>query len=256
MSRTSYSLLGVRVDPLSLAALTAAVTDAVNSGRRCVIANHNLHSICLHRRDERLRAFYRLAHLTFIDGMSIIFAGRLLGFPMRREHRVTYVDWLDPLMATAAASGWRVMYLGGARGVAHRGAAVLRSRHPRLSIETMHGFFDPARDGEENREVLREIRTVAPELLMVGMGMPRQEHWILENLPSLPSCVVLTAGAAITYAAGVVPTPPRWAGQIGMEWLFRLVAEPRRLWKRYLLEPWSALGLLVRDLVTHPRWSR
>jgi N-acetylglucosaminyldiphosphoundecaprenol N-acetyl-beta-D-mannosaminyltransferase len=253
MSIASYSLLGVRVHPLTAAALTSAVVDCVHSGRLRIIANHNLHSLYLHRRDERFRAFYRRAYLSFIDGMSIILAGRLLGLPVRREHRVTYVDWMDPLMATAAASGWKVVYLGAGKGIAGHGAAVLRDRHPGLVMETMHGFFDPSCAGEENRRVVQRIRAFEPQVLMVGMGMPNQEHWILDNLGGLPPCVVLTAGAAIAYAAGVIPTPPRWAGRLGMEWLFRLIAEPRRLWKRYLVEPWSLLGLLVRELVARLR---
>lgn len=252
----SYRLLGVRVDAVSAEALTAAVTEGVRSaggGGPCIIANHNLHSVYLHHRDARFRAFYERADLVHVDGMSIIFAGRLLGLPLRREHRITYVDWTDPLMAAASAHGWRVMYLGADEQVGRRGAAALRSRHPGLVLETMHGFFDPSRDGEENHLVLRRIRAFDPHVLMVGMGMPRQEHWILDNLRQLPACVLLTAGAAMTYAAGAVPTPPRWAGRLGMEWMYRLLAEPRRLWKRYLWEPWSVLGLLARELVARPR---
>ena len=252
MSLASYEVLGVRVHPLSIEALTAAVVDAVRVKQLRIVANHNLHSIYLHSRDERFRAFYQHASLSFIDGMSIVLAGRLLGLPLRREHRVTYVDWLDPLMATASARGWRVLSLGAAKGTAQRGAAVLRERHPNLVLETMHGFFDASRDGEENRRVVWRIRAFQPHVLMVGMGMPRQEYWVLDNFDRLPPCVVLTTGAAMDYAAGSVPTPPRWAGRVGFEWVFRLFAEPRRLWKRYLLEPWFVLALLMRELTAAP----
>ncbi len=245
----SYRLLGVRVHALSLDALTDTVAAGVRSGERRIIANHNLHSIYLHQRDEKLRAFYRRAHVVHVDGMSIIVAARLLGLPLRREHRVTYVDWLDPLLAAAARRGWRVMYIGQQPGVAQRGAAALRCRHPGLVFEALQGFFDPSRGGDENRAVLRRIHDFEPHVLMVGMGMPRQEHWIHDNLSGLPPCVLLTAGAAIGYAAGSVPTPPRWAGAMCMEWAFRLVAAPRRLWRRYLLEPWFVLAILARELM-------
>ena len=249
----SFSLLGVKVYPISSAALTAAVVDCAQSTDLRIIAYHNLHSIYLHAHDEKFRAFYRHTHLCFIDGMSLVFAGRLLGLPVRREHRVTYVDWIDPLMAAASVRGWKVMFLGGDEAVGQRGAAALRGRHPGLVLETLHGFFNPSRDGAENRMVLRRINAFGPQLLMVGMGMPRQEHWIFDNLRRLPRCVLLTAGAAMAYPAGCVPTPPRWAGRLGLEWVFRLITEPRRLWKRYLLEPWPVLGKLVRELVAHPR---
>src|SRR5712691_3123804 len=119
---TSYRLLGVRVHALSMEALTAAVVEGVRSGQRRIIANHNLHSICLHQRDQQFRAFYARAHLVHVDGMSLILAGRLLGLPLRREHRVTYVDWIDPLLATAAAERWRVLFLGSEVQVGFRGS--------------------------------------------------------------------------------------------------------------------------------------
>lgn len=249
----SYRLLGVRVYALSMEALTAAVRESVRSARQRIIANHNLHSVYLHQRDEKFRAFFARAHLVHVDGMSLILAARLLGLPLRREHRVTYVDWIDPLLATAAAEGWRVLFLGSEAHAGSCGSAALRRRHPGLVLETLPGFFNATRDGEENRAVLRRIHAFGTQLLMVGMGMPRQEHWILDNLCDLPGCVILTAGATVDYAAGTIPTPPRWSGRLGVEWAFRLIAEPRRLWKRYLLEPWRVLPLLAAELVP-ARW--
>ena len=79
--------------------------------------------------------------------------------------------------------------------------------------------------------------------------MPLQEHWILDNLNQIEANVILTAGACFDYIAGVVPSPPRWMGQIGLEWLSRLASEPRRLWKRYLLEPWYILALVFKELL-------
>jgi N-acetylglucosaminyldiphosphoundecaprenol N-acetyl-beta-D-mannosaminyltransferase len=248
----SYRLLGVRVHGISRGALTDAVVESVCSEQRRIIANHNLHSVYLHRRDTKLRAFYERAHFVHIDGMAVVFAGRLLGLPLRREHRVTYVDWIDPLLATAASRRWRVMYVGAEEWVGLRGAAVLRRRHPGLVLETVAGYFDASPDGAENHAVLQRIHAFAPHLLMVGMGMPRQEHWILDNLHQLPRCVLLTAGAALNYVAGSIPTPPRWAGAVGLEWAFRFLAEPRRLWRRYLLEPWVVLGVLTRELIAGP----
>jgi N-acetylglucosaminyldiphosphoundecaprenol N-acetyl-beta-D-mannosaminyltransferase len=110
-------------------------------------------------------------------------------------------------------------------------------------MDASHGYFDPG--GEENERVLRAIEAFAPDVLLVGMGMPRQEHWIMDNLDRLGSTVLLPCGASIDYVAGEIPTPPRWAGRWGLEWLYRLLAEPGRLWKRYLIEPWFLGYLLV-----------
>jgi N-acetylglucosaminyldiphosphoundecaprenol N-acetyl-beta-D-mannosaminyltransferase len=241
-------LLGVTVDRLTLPALTALVGTAVARKERWVIAHHNLHSVALHRRDPEVRALYARARFVHADGMSLVAVARWLGLPLGREHRVTYADWTGPLMAEAAARGWRVFHLGGRPGVAARGAAVLRRRHPGLRIATAHGWFDAAPGSRDSERRLARIAAFRPDVLMVGMGMPRQERWILHHLERLPAAAVLPCGACMDYVAGAVPTPPRWAGRLGAEWLFRLAVEPRRLWRRYLLEPWGLLPLLAAEL--------
>jgi N-acetylglucosaminyldiphosphoundecaprenol N-acetyl-beta-D-mannosaminyltransferase len=174
--------------------------------------------------------------------MSMVVLGRVAGIDIERSVRVTYIDWLPMIMERATARKWRVFYLGSRPGVAQRGVAILREKNVGLEMVSRHGFFDP--NGAGNDQVLSEIRAFSPDILLVGMGMPRQEHWILDNLDRLGPMAVLPCGASIDYVAGEIPTPPRWTGRIGVEWLYRLVVEPSRLWKRYLLEPWSIVFLM------------
>lgn len=211
-----------------------------------MIANHNLHSIYLARRDPQMRAYYAAARAAHIDGMALVVWGRLLGYPLRREQRVTYIDWIRPLMAAAARHDWRVFHVGGRPGVGERAAETLRREVPGLQLRTHHGYFDPQVD--EIERLLSEIADERPNLLLVGMGMPRQERWVVENLGRLQANVILTCGACFDYLAGVVPTPPRWVAGLGLEWLYRLLSEPRRLWRRYLLEPWALLPAMIEDL--------
>jgi N-acetylglucosaminyldiphosphoundecaprenol N-acetyl-beta-D-mannosaminyltransferase len=242
------SLFGVEVDQITLPELHAVIAHWIEGGHRGIIANHNLHSVYLYHRDERMRAFYATAEVIFIDGMPLVYWGRFLGKGLDRVHRITYVDWIRPLLAYASSQGWRVFYLGGKPGVAEKAARILRQEFPTLILATHHGYFDMY--GEENKRVLEVINAFKPHLLLVGMGMPRQEHWVLENHERVFANVILTAGACFDYIAGAIPTPPRWAGQLGLEWLFRLLAEPRRLWRRYLVEPWTLLPCLWRDVLT------
>ncbi len=125
-----------------------------------------------------------------------------------------------------------------------------------MQIATAHGYFDVRSDSQENRAVLEMINAYQPHVLMMGMGMPRQEHWVLDNLEHISANAILTAGAAIDYVAGAVPTPPRWAGRLGLEWLFRLLAEPKRLWRRYLVEPWFILRLFLTELFKQRRLNK
>jgi N-acetylglucosaminyldiphosphoundecaprenol N-acetyl-beta-D-mannosaminyltransferase len=245
----TVSFLGISVEPKTMSGLTALVTDHIERQEKCVIANHNLHSLYLFHQEPRFRAFYRDVEWTHIDGMPIVALARLHGHRVSREQRVTYVDWMGPLMESSARNQWRVFYLGSAPGVAETGAVLLRQRYPGLQIQTKHGYFDSDPRSQDNANVLKAIADYDPHLLMVGMGMPRQEYWIHENFPRLRANVILPSGAAMDYVAGAVYTPPRWSGRAGLEWAFRLAAEPKRLWRRYLLEPWSVLGVVARELV-------
>jgi N-acetylglucosaminyldiphosphoundecaprenol N-acetyl-beta-D-mannosaminyltransferase len=132
--------------------------------------------------------------------------------------------------------------------VAEQGAAILRDKFSDLQIATAHGYFDVHLDSQGSQNVLEAINAYQPNVLMVGMGMPRQEHWLVDNIRHLHANVVLNAGATMDYVVGVVPTPPRWSGRLGLEWLYRLAAEPKRLWRRYLIEPWFVLGLFLAGL--------
>jgi N-acetylglucosaminyldiphosphoundecaprenol N-acetyl-beta-D-mannosaminyltransferase len=115
------------------------------------------------------------------------------------------------------------------------------------------GYFDPTQNSAENQAVLDSIRSFHPNVLLVGMGMPRQETWLLENLDGINTNAVYCCGAMMDYLTGNIPTPPRWMGQIGLEWLYRLLSEPNRLWRRYLVEPWTVLGIVAREFLNLAR---
>lgn len=257
-SALRHELLGIHVDLVDMPALNVAVQRAVESDQKALVANHNLHSVYLCRRDPSLTAFFDAASLVHIDGMPLVWIARSLGIPARREHRTTYVDWFPSLIELAERLQWRVFYCGSRPGVAKAGIDVLRGRHPTLQIRAAHGYLDLDPGGLSSNEVLREIREFRPQLLFVGMGMPRQEHWIHNHWKDLAANVILPCGAAIDYVAGAVPTPPRWLGRLGLEWAFRLFAEPRRLGVRYLVEPWALLIPVFREIVARrsAAWRR
>lgn len=245
----TFSLLGARIDSVDMDQLNASIASRIRRGTKSIIANYNLHGLRLFHSDERVRRFYERAALVHIDGMSLVILGRLMGLPLRREHRTAYIDWAPSLMARAAEERWRVFYLGAERGVAERGAALFRRKYPGLVIDVHHGFFDPASGGQENDAVLRRINLFAPNVLMVGMGQPRQEHWILDNMHRINANVILNAGACINFFTGRLRTPPRWMGRFGVEWIYRLVTEPKRLWHRYLVEPWALAPMIAREFL-------
>jgi N-acetylglucosaminyldiphosphoundecaprenol N-acetyl-beta-D-mannosaminyltransferase len=239
-------LLDMRINRFSDPDIVQLVVDAVQNGGRHVIGNHNLNSMYLWYHEPRMREFYAIADYIHIDGMSLVLLGNLLGVPLRRRHRATSLDFFPLLAEQAVERGWRLFYLGSRPGVAAKAADSLRQQYPGLQIQTQHGHFDATRDSEESRSVLAEINAYAPHILFVGMGMPRQEIWIFENQQYLHANAIFPTGALMDYLAGEIPTAPRWLASLYLEWLYRLVSEPGRLWRRYLLEPWFVVGQVLR----------
>jgi N-acetylglucosaminyldiphosphoundecaprenol N-acetyl-beta-D-mannosaminyltransferase len=249
----SYNLLGVRVSPLGLHDLLVVLEEAVQAGGPWVVGNHNLHSVYLCQRDQKMRAFYASARCSFIDGMGVVLLGRLLAVPLHAAERMTAVDWLHPVFQHCRARGWRVFLLGGRPGVARRAADILSTEIPGLQLATAHGYFDARPGSADSEAVLASLRAYRPQILIVGMGMPRQEHWILDHLDHIEASAILNQGGFLDYVAGVAVTPPRWMGPLGLEWLGRLVADPFRLWRRYLVEPWALAPAILREYLRRRR---
>ncbi len=244
-------LLGGAMDLATPDEVLARVAAAAAGGPRVLIANHNLHSLYLVRRDPEMAVLYARADLIQVDSRPAIAWGRLLGLPMRAAHRCTYLDWREAFWRLAGENGWRVFYLGGAAGVAAEAARRLGKRRPGLEIAVHDGFFDRGAGSAEDAAVVAQINAFAPQVLLVGMGMPLQEAWIARHYDQLNAAAVLPVGAAFDYEAGVQKAAPRVLGRMGLEWLYRLAADPPRLFHRYLIEPWSLLGPAAGDLARY-----
>lgn len=241
-----FDVLGVDVDAFSKEMLLDHIDSTIREGGRSLIANHNLHSVYLYHHDKSTHEFYQRADVIIIDGMSIIFAGKLRGHPLNYSHRLAWTDMVFPVAEAAAENAWRVFFLGSSPGVGEKSGDRLRSSFPRLRYECRPGYFDMSSDGQENRDIVHQINQYQPNLLLVGMGMPRQEQWLLENIDKLNCNVACSVGACMDFVAGTKPVPPRQLGPYGLEWLYRLSREPVRLFRRYLVEPWSLLKYLFR----------
>lgn len=248
LSTARLKMMGASLDAVTPDQVLAFVARRVEGRRKGLIANHNLHSLFLLGRDPRMAAFYDKADLIQIDSIPLILWGRLLGMPLERAHRSTYLDWRDQFWQLAADRGWRVFLLGSAPGVADRTVERLKAAWPQVTYGSHHGYFDHASDSADNAAVLAQINAFRPDIVLVGMGMPLQEAWIAENIDRAASGVMFSVGGAFDYEAGVQVPSPRWLGMIGLEWLFRFALQPRRLFTRYFVEPWSLMGAALDDL--------
>jgi N-acetylglucosaminyldiphosphoundecaprenol N-acetyl-beta-D-mannosaminyltransferase len=241
-------ILGVRFDVITACDLVAAVEGAATKSKNTIILSPNLHGTHVFHRDEATRSLHQQADIVYIDGMPIIWWGQLMGLPLSRKNRMTFVDYHKELFSTADDLAWRVFYLGGRSGVAETAAAKLIERHKSITIRCHHGYFD-GEAGEE--QVISQIRQFRPHLLLVGLGMPRQEQWILRNQHHFSSTAIIAVGAGFDYIAGEIAMPSRVLSSIGLEWACRLAAEPRRLAYRYLIEPWFLLPHAAQDILRY-----
>ena len=242
------------LDTLTLHSLIELFDDACQTRSQRLVFHHNLHSLYLLRRDAALRRAYSLATHTYADGMPIVWLARAAGLPFATANRITYMDSFGTLLEHAAERRWRVFYLGATASVLQRGLEQLRRRFPQLVIDGHHGYFD--KRGEQNDQVLEQIRGFRPDLLFVGMGMPTQEIWLADHFHRLDVPVVTTCGATLEYITGSLRKPPLWAGSLGLQWLFRLLGDPRRVWRRYLLEPLALLFPLLTCVLRERRSTK
>jgi N-acetylglucosaminyldiphosphoundecaprenol N-acetyl-beta-D-mannosaminyltransferase len=243
-----YELLDTYVDAYTLETFLQDVQAAVASGSRLLIANHNINSLTLMRRDARFRSFFDSVDRIFIDGTGVLLLARMFGARLRHANRLAVLDWIWPFCARAESEGWRVAHLGGTGETLQAAREALLERHPELSLTTIDGFFD-ALDGAANAAVLERLVEARPDVLLIGMGMPRQERWLEDNRAALPVCVTVTVGGILSFIGAERPTPPRWIGRYGLEWAYRVATEPRRLWRRYLVEPFALVPVVIRALI-------
>ena len=242
------NVLGVGVDPVTAAELHAKILGFVREGEHALVLHANVYGLNLCYRDPELRTFFNAASLVFCDGSGVMLAARILG--ERIPERITYADWMWQLAAFAEREGLSLFLLGARPGVAERAAARLEERHPDLKIAgAHHGYFDRTVGAPENEAVVAEINAARPDLLLVGLGMPLQERWLMQNWNRLDARVALTGGAVFDYVSEELKRGPRVLTDNGFEWLARLLIEPGRLWRRYVVgNPIFLARVLVQRL--------
>lgn len=244
----SAEILGVRIDRITIEDTIDLFEKSIRSNDKTIIANHNLHSTYIYKYDSEFKEFYDLATYTHADGMILIYLAKLLGYDFSFQHRITYIDWLPHILKFAEGNNHRLFYLGGEKEVVKKAHDKISKDYKNLNVEVNHGFFDKKYDSKENISVKEKINQFSPNILMVGMGMPLQEKWILENYRDLKVNVILNSGACFDYVAGKKKTPPRTLSKYGLEWFFRFLDEPTRLFKRYFVEPFFLLPEFLKDL--------
>jgi N-acetylglucosaminyldiphosphoundecaprenol N-acetyl-beta-D-mannosaminyltransferase len=239
------------IDAVDLPGALAAIDALIGAHAGGTVFTPNVDHIVMGERDQRFRQAYRRVGLSLVDGTPVLWAARLLGRPL--PEKVSGSDLVVPLMERAAARRWRVFLLGGAPGSAKTAAARLKNRFPELNIVgTEAPRIDLGSPPGERLAVAARVGETKPDLVLVAFGAPKQEIFCDEALEVFKPAVLVCVGAGLDFVAGVARRAPAWMSRSGLEWLYRLAHEPRRLAGRYLLrDPQFAL-ILLRQLLFRP----
>lgn len=231
-SQPAFKVLGVTVDAVQIPDVIDLMECWIAARSAChFIAFTGMHGITESLHDPLFKRILNSADLLVADGMPLVWLGRRHGYPLRRR---VYGPELMETFCRKTGSRYRHYFYGGGPGVADRLAEVVGQRHGVRIVGTYSPPFRPLRE-EEKVEVDRRIQAAAPDVVWVGLSTPKQERWMHEYRQRLPVPLLAGVGAAFDMLAGRVKQAPAWMQENGLEWSFRLVQEPRRLWRRYLV---------------------
>jgi N-acetylglucosaminyldiphosphoundecaprenol N-acetyl-beta-D-mannosaminyltransferase len=226
------NILGVGVHALNLRSAVAAIQNAIETRTKGYVCVTGVHGVSEAQEDPAFRAILNRAFLNTPDGMPMVWLSKSLGHP--ETGRVYGPDLLLEVCQASESNGWRHFFYGGGPGTAEALSTVLQSKFPRLQIVgTCTPPFRPL-TAMEFQEVQAEVVTARPDIIWVGLSTPKQELFMASTLSDLNVSVMIGIGAAFDLISGKVKQSPRWIQRSGFEWLYRLIQEPRRLWKRYL----------------------
>jgi N-acetylglucosaminyldiphosphoundecaprenol N-acetyl-beta-D-mannosaminyltransferase len=233
------------IDALTFDGALEAIGALIESGCGGTVFTPNVDHVITADLNRDFRRSYRAADLVVADGAPIVWASHLLGTPL--PAKVSGSDLMLPLARLAGERGWRVYLLGGEPGIAALAAERLRSQYG-VNIVGIDDAMIRLDDGEfQQRLITDRIAAARAELLFVALGAPKQEQWIHKVRATLGPVVAIGVGASLDFVAGKVRRAPRWMSSVGLEWVFRLAQEPRRLWRRYLLRGPRFVSIVLRS---------
>ncbi len=230
MSNGRVDFIGCPVDALTMSETLSRIEAfiRVRSPRRHVALNAA--KFVQMAKEPGLFEAVSTADMVSADGQSIVWAARFLGRPL--PERVAGIDLMEKLVELSAAKGYRVFLFGSKQEVLERAVAHYLSKYPRLQLAGYrNGYFQPSDD----THIVAQIRDARPDILFVAFSSPKKEYWVRDHLPELGVPFCMGVGGSLDVVVGDVKRAPRWAQRSGLEWLYRFLQEPRRMWRRYLV---------------------
>ena len=232
---SKINLLGTAIDNVTMEEALQTIERFIHEKNNRMVFTPTVDHLVKLKSDAEFREAYERCDLVLPDGMPLLWAGIFLGTPFKQK--VSGSDLFPLFCVLAARKGYRLFLLGSPPGVASKASQILKAKSPGLQVVgTYSPPFDFEEDENENRKMVRMIRAAKPDILFVGLGAPKQEKWIAKYKNDYQCPVSMGVGASFDFVVDPRKRAPRWMSHAGLEWFWRLLHEPRRLWKRYLIK--------------------
>ena len=242
MKTDRIEMMGCQIDNLSLEETLQTVEGFIASGRAHQHVVVNVDKLVKARKDEQLRRIINECALINADGMPVVWASRILGKPLKE--RVAGVDLFEALMKRSAEKGWRVYLLGAREEVVSRVKEIFESLYPALQVAGYrNGYWKP----DEEDSVVEGIVQARADILFVAISSPKKEQFLGMYQERMRIPFAMGVGGSFDVAAGRLKRAPLWMRRVGLEWFFRFLQEPRRMFRRYFIEDMAFFGMLARE---------
>lgn len=238
---------GVKIHQANLNKAISQIESFISSNDKHQVCVTNVYSVAMMQKDEEFKKINNSSSLVVADGMPLVWVSRLYWQPI--AERISGSDIFYELCKIAAKKEYRFFFLGSTTEILNKMCLNLGEHFPNLQIVgTYSPPFKRKFSEEDNSKMIEEINKTHSDILWVGMTAPKQEKWIYYNLGKLNVSVAVGIGAVFDFIAGKINRAPKWMQKIGLEWLFRLIQEPRRLWRRYLIGNAIFILLVLRGV--------
>lgn len=248
MKKERIPFMGIYIDNITIDDMVNNIFEMIQIKKPVQIVGVNVDQYLLTRKNTYSKKIFDEAGLVFVDGKPIMPMSKLLGYPIKQ--RTTGPDLMEILCERGAKYNFKIFLLGAGPGVAQKCGEILKNKYPGIIIA---GTYSPPFGFQNNKEEINRINSMLrasnADMLFVGMGSPKQDIFIYENMHNYQIPVSFSMGAAIDFIAGNIKRAPRWMINLGLEWLYRVSQDPKRLWKRYFINDMHIFPIFIRELI-------
>lgn len=241
MKNKKVMIMGYSLDALTMDETIAEIENCIKSRTKCQHAVLNAAKVVIAEKDETLKSILNECEIVNADGQSIVWASKFLKKPL--PERVAGIDLMERLLEISNIKGYRVYFFGATEEVVTKTVEEFRKKYPGLIVAGYrNGYFAQ----EVNSQILEQMRAAKPDILFVGFSSPMKEYWLKENMAKLDIPVCMGVGGSFDVAAGLRKRAPIWMQRRGLEWLYRFIQEPERMWRRYLVGNMKFVFLVIK----------